>query len=52
VRANVEVIDRLRAALAARDIVPPAQVIADGSIHGCDAAGKNGKGAPLVARIV
>lgn len=30
--------------LAARDIVPPAQIVADGSIHRCDAAGKNGKG--------
>src|SRR4249919_2502423 len=44
VRGNAEVIDRFRAALAARDIVPPAQIIADGSIHRCDAAGKNGKG--------
>jgi len=38
------VIERFRAALAARDIVPPARVIADGDIHRCDAAGKNGKG--------
>src|ERR1039457_1188903 len=30
-------------ALAARDIVPPAQIIADGSIHRFDAPGKNGK---------
>ena len=42
--ATAEVIDRFRAALAARDIVPPAQIIADGSIHRCDAVGKNGKG--------
>lgn len=42
--ATAEVIDRFRAALAARDIVPPENIIADGSIHRCDAAGKNGKG--------
>ena len=42
--ATAEVIDRFRAALAARDIVPPERIIADGSIHRCDAAGKNGKG--------
>ncbi|MFA5810257.1 MAG: hypothetical protein WC935_07995, partial [Thermoleophilia bacterium] len=43
VLATAEVIDRFRAALAARDIVPPETVIADGSIHRCDVAGKNGK---------
>ena len=42
--ATAEVIDRFRAALAARDIVPPESIIADGSIHRCDAVGKNGKG--------
>ena len=42
--ATAEVIDRFRAALAARGIVPPESVIADGSIHRCDAAGRNGKG--------
>ena len=42
--ATAEVIDRFRAALSARDIVPPESIIADGSIHRCDAAGKNGKG--------
>jgi putative DNA primase/helicase len=42
--ATAEVIERFRAALAARDIVPPESIIADGSIHRCDAAGKNGKG--------
>jgi phage/plasmid primase-like uncharacterized protein len=42
--ATAEVIDRFRAALAARGIVPPECIIADGSIHRCDAAGKNGKG--------
>ena len=44
VLARIEVIDQFRAALAARDIVPPKSVIADGCIHRCDAAGKNGKG--------
>lgn len=44
VGATPEVIDRFRAALAARAIVAPAQIIADGNIHRCDAAGKNGKG--------
>jgi putative DNA primase/helicase len=39
-----DVIDRFRAALAARDIIPPVEVIADGRIHRCDAAGKRGKG--------
>ena len=41
---NAEVIDRFRVALAARDIVAPENIIADGRIHRCDAAGKNGKG--------
>ena len=40
----VEAIEQFRAALVARDIVPPARIIADGDIHRCDAAGKNGKG--------
>lgn len=37
-------VSQARAARSARDIVPAAQIIADGSIHRCDAAGKNGKG--------
>ncbi len=45
VPATAEVIGRFRAVLAARDIVSPARIIADGTIHRCDAAGKNGKGA-------
>jgi len=44
VTATAEVIDRFRAALAARDIVAPDNIVADGSLHRCDAAGKNGKG--------
>jgi hypothetical protein len=49
VPATAEIIDRFRAALAARDIIPPAQIIADGSIHRCDAVGKKGKGVPVFA---
>jgi putative DNA primase/helicase len=44
VHATGEVIDSFRAALAARDIIPPVEVIADGRIHRCDAVGKHGKG--------
>jgi putative DNA primase/helicase len=36
-------IEQFRAALVARDIVPPLRIIADGDIHRCDATGKNGK---------
>jgi len=43
VPATAEVIDRFRAALAARDIVAPDNIIGDGRIHRCDAAGRNGK---------
>jgi putative DNA primase/helicase len=39
-----EAVEQFRAALVARDIVAPARIIADGAIHRCDAAGKNGKG--------
>ena len=35
---------RLPTARPARGIVPPQSIIADGSIHHCDAAGRNGKG--------
>ena len=41
---TAEIIDRFRVALTARDIVAPENIIADGRIHRCDAAGKNGKG--------
>ena len=44
VLTTAEVIDQFRAGLAARDIVPPENIIADGCIHRCDVAGKNGKG--------
>jgi len=39
-----EVLDRFRAALIARDIVPPETIIADGRLHRCNAAGARGRG--------
>lgn len=39
-----EVLDRFRAALIARDIVPPDPIIADGRLHRCNAAGAHGRG--------
>jgi len=36
-------IDQFRAALAARSIIPPLEIIADGVLHRCDAEGKVGK---------
>ncbi len=41
---TAEVIDQFRAALAERGIVAPDCIIADGGIHCCDTAGKNGRG--------
>jgi putative DNA primase/helicase len=38
-----EVLDRFRAALVARDIVPPDPIIADGRLHRCNAAGPHGR---------
>lgn len=38
------VIAAFREALRARDIVPPVELIADGELHRCDSAGKNGRG--------
>ncbi len=38
------VVDQFRAALVARDIVPPEPILADGCLHRCDAAGKHGRG--------
>ena len=42
--AESEVVDQFRAALIARDIVPPDPIIADGRLHRCDAAGARGHG--------
>ena len=39
-----EVLDQFRAALIARDIVPPETIIADGQLHRCNAAGARGRG--------
>lgn len=39
-----DVIAAFRDALRARDIVPPADLIADGELHRCDSAGKNRRG--------
>ncbi len=37
-------IQQLRTAMAARNIIPPDDLIPDGRIHRCDTEGKNGKG--------
>ncbi len=41
---TAEALDQFRAALIARDIVPPDTIIADGRLHRCDAPGARGKG--------
>ena len=41
---NSEVLDQFRAALIAREIVPPDTIIADGRLHRCNAAGARGRG--------
>ena len=41
-----ESIERFRRALGSRGIIAPAEIIADGHIHRCDAEGKNGKSDP------
>ncbi len=38
-----DLINQFRTALAARNIIPPEHILADGLIHRCDAAGKGGK---------
>lgn len=38
------VLDQFRAALHARDIVPPEPIVADGRLHRCHAAGRGGRG--------
>jgi len=42
--AAQEVIAAFSAALRTRDILAPAELLADGILHRCDAAGKNGRG--------
>jgi putative DNA primase/helicase len=39
-----EAVERFRRAIGLRAIIAPAEIIADGRIHRCDAEGKNGKG--------
>ncbi len=39
-----EVLDQFRRALQGRDILPPAEILADGRLHRCDAEGQNGRG--------
>ena len=39
-----QVLDQFRAALIARDIIPPDPILADGCLHRCHAAGRNGRG--------
>ncbi len=39
-----QVLDQFRAALAARDIIPPEPIVADGCLHRCNAAGRHGRG--------
>jgi putative DNA primase/helicase len=38
-----QVLEQFRAALRARDIVPPEPIVADGCLHRCDAAGRPGR---------
>lgn len=42
--ASLDAVAAFREAMRSRGIVPPADLIADGRIHRCDAEGKNGKG--------
>jgi len=38
-----EILDSFRAALRARGIIPPAQIVADGRIHRCNVEGRGGR---------
>ena len=40
---NAKIFEQFRAALVARDIIPPDSLIGDGQIHRCDAVGKHGR---------
>ncbi len=42
--SDATVLEQFRAALAARDIIPPEPIIADGRLHRCDAVGPRGHG--------
>lgn len=41
---EADVLEQFRAALVARDIIPPEPIVADGRLHRCDAAGPRGRG--------
>ena len=41
---DAAVLEQFRTALAARDIIPPEPIIADGRLHRCDAVGPRGHG--------
>ena len=41
--SGVDPVAQFRAAMAERELIPPAEIIADGRIHRCDVAGKNGR---------
>lgn len=41
---SADVISQFTAALRTRDIIPPPELLNDGRLHRCDAAGRNGKG--------
>jgi putative DNA primase/helicase len=40
---SAEIFEQFRAALEARNVIPPETIIADGEFHRCDVAGKHGK---------
>lgn len=42
--SDAAVLEQFRAALVARDIIPPEPIVADGRLHRCDAAGPRGRG--------
>ena len=42
--SDAAVLDQFRAALVARNIIPPEPIVADGRLHRCDAAGPRGRG--------
>jgi hypothetical protein len=41
---EIDIVAEFRDAMAGRGIIPPAHIIADGKIHRCDTAARNGKG--------
>ena len=41
---DTAVLEQFRAAMLARNIIPPEPILADGRLHRCDAAGPRGRG--------